>query len=120
MKVRSGWATEYARDKFDIEVDEADLERLCADWQIQPALRTLFTAAMTFSVLSTLAEMLAAFELAKFLAPGPSGVASDEHGKAVQRYQAAHQAHVAVMQGIRAQFLLDEPQQAAPGQSGAS
>ncbi len=48
MKVRKGFSTEYAKNKFDVEVDEADLTRMLAEHQIPPELAPRVTVLMAF------------------------------------------------------------------------
>ena len=107
MRERSGWSTEYAREKFDVEVDDNDLDRLLAEWQIDPAYQAKVTTVMRHQALSSLANWLAAAELARFLEQ------RGEPGTTATHAETAYRKHVEAMWGIRAALGLPGPQQAA-------
>lgn len=64
MKVRSGWNSEYARKKYDVEVDEADLARLLLAAGIPLEAQPLVPAGEVHTVLYCTAEILARTTLA--------------------------------------------------------
>lgn len=66
MKVRSGWNSEYARKKFDVELDEADLIRILIDNDIAPAEAAALPVNDAFVVLYTSAEITAKAALVEF------------------------------------------------------
>jgi hypothetical protein len=97
MRERAGWSTEYAREKFDVEVDDNDLGRLFGEWQIDPAYQSKVTILMRHQALSSLANWLAATELARFLESRKAA----ERDAAAAEAETAQQTHYEVMWGIR-------------------
>jgi len=108
MEIRKGWATEYARVKFDVTVDETDLERVCDSWEISHIYRTKLTSEQVFTILDSLAEWLSLYESMKLHEAGTPGLA-----EAQRKTAEAQQNYWSAMQGVRLQLGLDKPQQAA-------
>ncbi len=63
MKVRKGFSTDYARSKFDVEVDEADLARLIMEHKFPPEAQ--LSTLQAFRLADTLAEWLMLTEAGK-------------------------------------------------------
>jgi hypothetical protein len=63
MKVRKGFSTDYAKNKFDVEIDEADLARLLPEHGFPP--ETKLTTLQAFRLADTLSEWLMLTEAAK-------------------------------------------------------
>lgn len=57
MKVRSGWNSEYARKKYDVELDEADIIRILIQHGLDPALSPRLPVAAAHSLLRWEAEI---------------------------------------------------------------
>lgn len=66
MKVRSGWNSEYARKKYDVEVDEADLARILTSSGIPLEAMGSLTMAETHDILYYTAEGLARLALGRY------------------------------------------------------
>jgi hypothetical protein len=66
MKVRSGWNSEYARKKYDVEVDEADLARILTARGIPLAALGTLTMGEVHDILYYTAEGLARLALGRY------------------------------------------------------
>lgn len=58
MKVRSGWNSEYARKKYDVELEEADLARILMQNGLDPAFTTRLSTGVAHCLLHWEAEIL--------------------------------------------------------------
>jgi hypothetical protein len=90
MKIRMGIATEYARHKFDIEVDDEDWELLVRQYQIPAALAATVTPQLKYLALNSLCNWLLKVEAAR-IEPAPG------KGPAQEAAAIAGQAHRDVM-----------------------
>jgi hypothetical protein len=66
MKVRSGWNSEYARKKYDVEVDEADLARIITAAGMPMEALSIVTLGDVHNLLWYSAEILARQTLVAF------------------------------------------------------
>lgn len=69
MEVRMGISTDYAKEKFDITLDEADLARLCGEHDISDSQANAMTVAQVFLLLSKEAERYVLVQAPKFGRP---------------------------------------------------
>jgi len=115
MEIRKGWSTEYAKTKFDVTVDETDLQRLRDTWEISQAYRAKLTTEQVFAILDSLAEWLSVYESMKLHQAG-----TPELAEAQRKTTEAQQNYWSAMQGVRLQLSLDKPQQAAQSPAEAS
>ena len=58
MRVRSGWSSEYAKKKFDVEMDENDLTRMLLDNGISQEYHDKISVAERFRVLYCEVEII--------------------------------------------------------------
>jgi len=115
VKIRKGWSTEYAKTKFDVEVDETDLQRLCDTWEISLAYRAKLTTEQVFTILDSLAEWLSVYEAMKLHQAGTPELAEAQHKTAE-----AQQNYWSAMTGVRVQLGLQDFPQAAQSPAGAA
>lgn len=66
MKVRSGWNSEYARKKYDVELDEADLARILIAGRVPLEAQATLALADAHNLLWYSAEIMARQSLASF------------------------------------------------------
>jgi hypothetical protein len=66
LKVRSGWNSEYARKKYDVEVDEADLARIITGAGMPLEAVSIVTLGDAHNLLWYSAEILARQALVSF------------------------------------------------------
>ena len=66
MKVRSGWSSEYAKKKFDVELDETDLFRIITGAGLPEHAVGEVTLREAFDILHTSAEIIARETLIQF------------------------------------------------------
>lgn len=66
MKVRSGWNSEYARKKYDVELDETDLARILQAADIPLEVQPKLNAAQAHALLYLSAEIMARQTLVRF------------------------------------------------------
>lgn len=59
MMVRAGWSTEYARDKYDVELDETDLARILGDAGIPAEAQSSLKLREAHTLLYCSAEIIA-------------------------------------------------------------
>ena len=108
MLIRKGWSTEYARARFDVSVDEADLESLCIEHGIDPAYRARMTPVMKYLLLNELCEWLSVSESIRVLEGAEQQSAQQRAGEAQQRL-------VQYVTSIKAALGIAAPQQPAQG-----
>jgi hypothetical protein len=104
MEIRHGWATEYGKDKFDVSVDETDLERLCNEYGIAPAFQSQLTSEMVFTLLDTLARYLSLREAVRM-----TGDDAGAKHAAVTRAQQGKNVHLEVVRRVKAALGIEEP-----------
>lgn len=112
MKVRKGFSTKYAEDKFDVELDEADLSLMLEEHQIPPEQLSKVTTLQAFRLLNTLAEWLMLTEMVKF-----KPEAADKVGPARAAYYAtADSVRTELgLEPIYTAFLATQQPAGAPG-----
>jgi hypothetical protein len=66
MMVRSGWNSEYARKKYDVELDEADLARILISGRVPLEAQSTLSLADAHNLLWFSAEIMARQSLASF------------------------------------------------------
>jgi hypothetical protein len=77
MEVRSGWNSEFARKKYDVTLDEADLARLLLGAGIPLEAQPLLPAGDVHTILYCTAEILARTTLAAYAKAEPGGFPPD-------------------------------------------
>jgi hypothetical protein len=85
MLIRRGWASEYAKRKFDIELDEADLVRILAVAGVaDPAgVAATMNLGHVYEILDAEAMMFVSHTLSRF-----EPASKDTHMQAYAAYQA--------------------------------
>jgi hypothetical protein len=103
MKIRAGWSSEYAREKFDVEMDEdSDLPSIVSAAGLEPAMmggddwRTRIPNFLKCELLKVEAEVFA------LCAAVEHGVVKPEQGAARQAAYAARRA--ALLTQLRSHF----------------
>lgn len=118
MELRVGWATEFGRQKFDISVNDVDLETLYREQGISPAHAVHITNPHKFQLLLTLANWYSALEAAR-IAPAVTQEQIDARELLKQQAARARQDHQATIARVRQDLGLDqkpdEQPAAAPG-----
>lgn len=115
MEIRRGFATEYARVKMDVTVDDReDLPRICAEYGIDPALQSKMTVVHKYLLLNALAEWLVSAEAINVAQDGERAQAEQQAATAMEKYKTAVDA-VRMQLGLQPLFAAQQPAQGQPG-----
>lgn len=96
MKVRVGWATEFARDKFDVEMEEQDWEVLLQDLGLT-AVAHLVTVTEKFALMKAEADIYAAY------------ARSGKFPKAAEEFAAARAVKAKEVAKVKKRLDVDQP-----------
>lgn len=101
MEVRSGWNSEFARKKYDVTLDEADLARILLGFGIPAEAQATVSVDDAHTVLYTSAEIMARQTLAVYAREKPSEFPDDIRTRLVEEARVLRDKRTATLTGIK-------------------